>query len=225
MGSTLVAVAAGDDGATVSVFYTADGGDTWAVSATGPTAEVEGVVMCSATIGYLLSGNTWWKTTNGGANWTDTTHAYTPPSAGINHVMYPISTTKILVMGKFDQGSSIELAEYDNTATTTTVKWRTVQLKAQFSSNIIAATNGNYYFLIGRWASDANDETASMTLYKYDGTYCYAKSFEMAGCNYTDLIWRVSSTNYEDRPALIEVTNVLYVNITGTLLSVNVAES
>lgn len=141
-----VAVAGLDRGtATRGIMYSTNAGVDWTIAASGPVVDVVAIDMFSSTVGYAVdvSANIW-KTTDGGVNWTDTTHNVT--AAGTNAMtdtLFAVSATKCLYAL---HTTRIEL--YDNTAGSVTVKYPLSALpttNGHMCSNFVRTTNGNIY--------------------------------------------------------------------------------
>ena len=145
-------ICTGDAGSYKSMWYTSDGGNNWTAATTGSITAVTGCVMASATICYCTSGLDIFKSTDGGINWTDTTH-----DAPIGwRYAYAIDTDTILSIN-----FTGTLSKYVNStgAVTTIVNFSTSDW---VNSNIIKATNGKYYFAMN------NTVSGEMNLVKYD---------------------------------------------------------
>ena len=157
------AVAFGTAGAGSSVWYSTDGGDTWA-QGTGLTATaVANGCMFNATNGFAQDDNdtTLYITSNGGQTWSDsgqTTGSSLGDNAGVN--WYAISSTEYMFV---TYGLSIFKGSTSSTGELKMIKYT----QGGFISNIVKTTNGNYYFVMydGAISADVRD-TWKVFLYK-----------------------------------------------------------
>lgn len=71
----LIVLAGDDDVGAKHIVFSTDNGANWTDATTSPSAKCYCVDMYDANTGYAVdSSNNIWKTTNGGVDWTDTTH-------------------------------------------------------------------------------------------------------------------------------------------------------
>lgn len=214
MGSTTVAVLVGQGASGESIWYSSDGGDNWAQAATGPgaTEQINTLIMVSATVGYasVQTQTKIWKTTDGGANWSDTTHAKVAPGHG-----FIVGADDIWFTGLI---SNFGILQYINSTgaqnTLVTINNDGITGADLASSNIVQATNGNYYWLAARGFQ--------MMVIKYDGTDIYTKS---AGPTLMSAPLTAFSSSGYAFLNLIEVSNVLYYNNGTHLRSIDVSDN
>jgi len=214
-----VVVVGGDAGANESIYYSSDSGDTFTEATTGPTNEVDAIVMASATIGYAreVTGDNIWKTTDGGVNWTDTTDSSGLGTGG-GARFFAIDTDTLLMM----QTDRLFLRHYVNSTNTITEIYQT-GLTANKSnvSNIVKATNGDYYWVHYMGGTGTNIGISILYMYRWDGTNIYVKSIGEA-TNTTESNTFTGNTT-ASKPVLIEgAANVLYLNGQGRIFEIGV---
>ena len=169
--SSTIGVAGGHPSSGVSIWYTADGGDNWTVSASGPTAHTSSIQMASATIGYAVdvSGNIW-KTTDAGVNWSDTGDGANASgySQGCGISCIDTDTMIILISNTSD---TCHIQHYTNSTNTVSELYRIGVGSGgdetfTFSGNsIMTADNGNIYWLLNARNVDG------YWLFMWDGTH------------------------------------------------------
>lgn len=170
--SSTIGVACGVSSSGVSAWYTADGGDNWAQSATGPTANTNAIQMASATIGYMVdvSGNIW-KTTNAGADWTDTGDNTGSTSYYQGCGIVCIDTDTIIYLMSNTTGIC-KIFHYVNSTNTVRNLLEFIltdhsggATNLTFSGNsIVVADNGNIYWIL------SSEEQKGCWLFMWDGT-------------------------------------------------------
>lgn len=216
LASTTVGVCCGLPSSLRGIWCTSDSGDNWTQATTGPTVEVVAIAMASTTIGYAVDVNeNIWKTTDAGVNWTDTTDnmdaqniicestdiVYGVQIDEPNFFKYVNSTNTITQYSNFDIGNSLSYSS---------------------ASNIVKATNGNYYFAYFSGLDDAatSGRITNLSLFKFDGTNFYMKPMGFNSSQLSDGSWLASSTAMYN--ILIEVSNVLHLAIgNSNILSLN----
>ncbi len=193
-------IVVGDAGGNESIYVSADGGNTFAEATTGPTGTVDGVALASATVGYLIQNGTnqIWKTTNAGVDWTDTTDT-------------SIANTQSIIADTVDTIHYVnttrpEFYKYTN-STNTIVTLFSISMEGK-TSNIVKATNGNFYF--GFWIYSAAGTSATLHLFKWDGNNAYMKPLGFPTTTNFSGLWDKSPAS---TPVLIEVSNKLYLNM------------
>ena len=143
MPTTTLAVMCGTVTSLRSIAYSTNNGAAWTVATSGPTVGTFAIAMLDATTGFAVdSANNVWKTTNGGVDWTDTTHDISGISstAGRNGIIALTSTSFIY----FDNLGSVW--KYNNaTVTTPTIQFSTTSAAAGFLFGPVKLTNGYIY--------------------------------------------------------------------------------
>lgn len=132
----------GTTGGTRTIFRSTDQGDTWTVCTTGPTNPTLIIGMLDGTTGFAIdSSSNIWKTTDGGDNWTDTTHNMGSGNGGNMLVL----TSSTFIANMNNSGNEI-LQYYDGS----TVENRLSQpdTGSYDVSPIILANNGKYYMAL-----------------------------------------------------------------------------
>lgn len=201
MGSATVAVCGGDAGANKSIYYTADGGDNWTEATTGTAAVVPGICMGSSTIGYAITvGNDIWKTTDSGVNWTDTTDN---ASCSAIASMYAIDTNIVLILTDY------YLYHYVNSTNTVTTLYPTGDY--DYISNIVKASNGNYYFLLVKGNS--------VYLGKYDGSNVSVKPITNGNASAF-----LTNTNGTFNSITTQGDVIYMVAVTGSVMAIDVQD-
>ena len=199
------------------IWVTTDGGDNWADVTTGPKAaarSVLGICLHSAgLVGYcVLDNGDIWRTADAGVNWAVSS---TPGGSGQNR-LYAIDTDTILMVQT--DGSVYTYVHSTTTKTTLLV----MEGGLSVVSNIVKATNGNYYWIL--YEEDATPYPTMFTLFKYDGTNVYGKPLQPPGA--ANLVggnlWRNSANAMKDQ--LIEVSDTLYYSTEDIVWEIDVNE-
>lgn len=218
-----VGVIGGDAGANESIYYTSDGGDNWTEASSGPAASVFAIVMASATVGYAIDDAlNIWRTADGGDNWTDTTDDTTLTNTD-GWRLVAIDTDTILIVGGFEP--KVETYKFSTNTVTKLQEFQRGLSNETGPTNIIIATNGNYYWVYMHSAYDTGGGRIlpRIVLYKYDGTSLYQRPLGQ-GREYAKSLsdaWQVSASTRVLKPVLIEVSAVLYVNLYDHILEIN----
>jgi len=201
------AVVGGDAGANESIYYSSDKGDNFSEADSGPTDEVFAIVMANEDIGYAVSGGSKiYKTTNSGQSWTDTEDTHGLFQQGMR--IYAIDTDTILLVDK--KGNVEKYVSSTNTITVLTDY--ELADSSDSVSNIVKATNGNYYWV--RWTSaiGTNQKMGLLTLLKYDGTNVYQRPIAEPGFIQGDTYWNTNT--FGTINCFIEgAENILYLNM------------
>lgn len=142
-GAFAVAVGDGSAGGTnIGAWYTTNGGVDW-TQATSGAGHFVAVSMFSTTVGFAVddSGNVY-KTTNGAVDWTDTT---TNVNANVTRMLALTTSTFITVATDIihtgdDAGNSNQRTRFG---------------RGGRASNILKATNGNLYIIVGPLTSSS----------------------------------------------------------------------
>ena len=221
LANTTVGVMGGKAGAGVVIWLTSNSGDDWTQATTGPSGvgafAVVSIAMASATVGYAIDTNgNIWKTTDAGVNWTDTTDN----TIGTSTHMIAVSTDEILFMD-YQQA---ELIKYVNSTNTVTVLL-TFDMQGTTSavSNIVNATNGNYYFIFATGRSSGGIDNSNMVIFRYDGSNIAMKSLGMASDSNPTVNMRITAEAFASFPTLIEgAANILHFNLGGRIMDIDV---
>jgi len=144
-----IAVCCGIDASGPGICRSTNGGANWGSAATGPATHCNLISMWDASTGYAIddSANIW-KTTDGGLNWTDTTHNV-GIAPGVDPGRQTMITTSATTMVYVQTVTTYICQYYDNTAGTVTSKCATYPVQNdQYTilSNLTRTTNGNTYF-------------------------------------------------------------------------------
>lgn len=211
MASTTIGVLVGDAGTGASAWFTTDGGDNWTQSTSGPTTEFTAVIMASSTVGYAVLTGTGaiWKTIDGGDNWSDTTDILTAEIYSLHAI-----STDIIISLKADASTLGRIEKYVNSTNTVTILFAPNGGDVDISrlTNIVQATNGDYYWVYYGGNNVGDVCTEIMTLFRYDGTNIFMRPISMAGVSNMSTQWSTATMNI---PSLIEASNVLYLNAGG----------
>lgn len=207
-----------------SISYSSDSGDTFTEATTGPTVTTNAISMASSSVGYAVdtSGNIW-KTTNSGVDWSDTTD-----NTGVGNplVIKAVDTDTVLLVSQ----NGMDVEEYTNSTNTVKILYSptfTITATTNACSNIVEATNGNFYWVYNSYAiNSTTGYSGALTLFKYDGTNIYQKPLGMNADQAT--VWRTTgeaagSALFE---VLIEVADVLYLTVNlDNIMEINVSEA
>jgi len=223
MFSTTFGVIGGKAGAGVLIWFTSDSGDNWTQATSGPTGAggfaVNAIVMCSANIGYAIdNAGDIWKTTNAGVDWTDTTDNTTTTPGNL----FAISTDEVF----YTTWSGSVLYHYKNsTNTVKTIFSIGLTGSGVGTSNIIQATNGNYYVVVASGGDAVNAMTSNLTLFRYDGTDIYQKNIGLGSKITPADDMKIAGDPTGTVPTLIEAAdNTLVLNMNGKFTTMNFIE-
>lgn len=128
----------GATGAARTIFYSNNNGVAWTLCTTGPTASVVAIAMWNGSTGYAVdTSNNIWKTTDGGANWTDTT--YNTAGSGLTSLICVSSTVVLYV-----QANTGLMQRYIDATSVTNIQ-QVSGTTDSTPSNFVIGTNGYVY--------------------------------------------------------------------------------